>query len=444
MTKIFILGLAAISILTFASCETEAPTEKPQNDAVIEGIPTTATIKLANSPSTMATEAGTAGESKISEATLFVFNNADVLESIVKFEAADLNAKKVTFETTTGAKRLFACINMNAEVGGMQFKTVTTAANPGEITTLDQFKKKQQSMTNLAEITADNNFWMTNLEKQPSQVTVTSAAASNEFSVNVGRACAKVSLQVGAGVSGSGGALSDIVYKVKQNPNKMYLMPVYNGNNYTGDQLLTPYYETANAGTYFDGANITLDPATTPKSTYMTENSNQTILPKKATYLEVSGIWTPDLAHTRDADGKPVQTPLAKGTKFWRIAQYDKIATANDKKLIGYKDAFCYNAMPKAALVGTNQAAVEYPAGKCYYAIYVQDKNAGTDKQLPLRYTIKRNSFFKVVISSISGPGSSSEEGVIPDPDKPVEQTINMSVTISVAEWTIADLNAGI
>lgn len=446
MTKIFILGLAAISMLTFASCETEAPTEKPQNDAVIEGIPTTATIRLTNGPSTMATETGTPEENKISDASLFVFNNADVLESIVAFQTADIAAKKVTFETTTGAKRLFACINMNDKFGAgkIEFKTVTTAANPGEITTLDQFKKTQQAITNFADIAANDNFWMTNLEKQPSQVIVTNVAASNNFTINVGRACAKVSLKVGDGVSGSGGNLSDVTYKVKQNPNTMYLMPVYDGTNYTGNQLLTPYYTTATTGTYIDGASIALNPATTAKSTYMTENSNQTILPTKATYLEITGIWTPDLAHTREANGSAAAAPLAKGDKFWRIAQYDKAATASDKKLIGYKDAFCYKAVPNAALVDANEAAVEYPGGKCFYAIYVQDKNAGTDQQLPLRYTVKRNSFFKVVISSISGPGSSSEEGVIPDPDKPVEQTINMSVTISVADWTIADLNAGI
>lgn len=53
MKKNFILGLAAISMLSFASCETDPAAEKNPADDVVEGIPTTATITLTNAPSTM-------------------------------------------------------------------------------------------------------------------------------------------------------------------------------------------------------------------------------------------------------------------------------------------------------------------------------------------------------------------------------------------------------
>ena len=94
MKKNFILGLAAISMLSFASCETDPAAEKNPADDVVEGIPTTATITLTNAPSTMATENGTPPESDFAEATLYVFNNADVLESIVPFSVEDVDAKK--------------------------------------------------------------------------------------------------------------------------------------------------------------------------------------------------------------------------------------------------------------------------------------------------------------------------------------------------------------
>lgn len=42
----------------------------------------------------MATENGTPPESDFAEATLYVFNNADVLESIVPFSVEDVDAKK--------------------------------------------------------------------------------------------------------------------------------------------------------------------------------------------------------------------------------------------------------------------------------------------------------------------------------------------------------------
>ena len=243
MKKNFILGLAAISMLSFASCETDPAAEKNPADGVVEGIPTTATITLTNAPSTMAdTEEGKPNESKITNATLYVFNNADVLESIVPFEQADVQASKVTFQTTTGAKRLFVCANMNDILAPFDFKTVTTAANPTAVTKLDAFKKTQATIANFTSITTDNKVWMTNLEAQPAQETVT-ANGANKFTVSIGRACAKVRLSLGTGVVGSGGTLDDLKFKTKNNPNTMYLMPVYEGANYTGKQLLTPYYE---------------------------------------------------------------------------------------------------------------------------------------------------------------------------------------------------------
>ena len=65
-------------------------------------------------------------------------------------------------------------------------------------------------------------------------------------------------------------------------------------------------------------------------------------------------------------------------------------------------------------------------------------------KELPLRYTVKRNTLFDVVISSISGPGANDPGGVVPDPTKPVETVVSMEVNITIAPWTIANLSAGI
>lgn len=438
MKKNFILGLAAISMLSFASCETDPAAEKNPADDVVEGIPTTATITLTNAPSTMAdTEAGEPNESQIDNATLYVFNNADVLESIVPFEQADVQAKKVTFQTTTGAKRLFVCANMNDILAPFNFKTVTTAANPTAVTKLDAFKKTQAAIANFTSITADNKFWMTNLEAQPAQETVT-ANGANKFTVSIGRACAKVRLSLGTGVVGSGGTLNNLKFKTKNNPNTMYLMPVYEGANYTGKQLLTPYYGADVKGTYIDGS-AQVSFTTEGGVSYLTENSNATIKAGKASYLEVEGIWTPNQDQIVDENGNHTSTGLTSGT-FWRIAKYDG-DPAGGGKIIGYKP-YCYNAAPKK--IGTNEKAIQYQDGKCYYAIYLQDKNAGSDQELPLRYTVKRNTLFDVVISSISGPGANDPGGVVPDPDQPVETVVSMEVSISIAPWTVANLSAGI
>ena len=136
-----------------------------------------------------------------------------------------------------------------------------------------------------------------------------------------------------------------------------------------------------------------------------------------------------------NADGSKPAT--LTDNNFWRVA------IKSDGVITGYKPG-CYNAVPAADQVGAGNEAVKYTGGKCYYAIFVQDKNAGSDQELALRYTIKRNTLFDVVISSISGPGSNTPGGVIPDPTKPVETVVQMDVTISVANWTVANLSAGI
>lgn len=278
---------------------------------------------------------------------------------------------------------------------------------------------------------------MTNLEAQPAQVTVT-ASGENKFTVSIGRACAKVRLKLGAGVVGSGGTLDNLKFKTKNNPDKMYLMPVYEGANYTGKQLLTPYYEAGTAGSYIDGS-AQVSFSTEDGISYLTENSNATILAGKASYLEVEGIWKPNQDQIVDANGNSSSTGLTSGT-FWRIAKYDGNPESGGK-IIGYKP-YCYNAAPTK--VETNEKAIQYQGGKCYYAIYLQDKNAGSDQELPLRYTVKRNTLFDVVISSISGPGANDPGGVVPDPTKPVETVVSMEVNITIAPWTIANLSAGI
>ena len=433
MKKNFILGLAAISMLSFASCETDPAAEKNPADDVVEGIPTTATITLTNAPSTMATENGTPPESDFAEATLYVFNNADVLESIVPFSVEDVDAKKVTFQTTTGAKRLFVCANMNDILANFNFKTVTTAATPTEGTKLDAFKKTQAAIADFTSITGAGKFWMTNLEAQPAQKTVT-ASGENKFTVTIGRACAKVRLSLGTGVVGSGGTLDNLKFKTKNNPDKMYLMPVYEGANYTGKQLLTPYYGATTQGTYIDGS-AQVSFSTEGGISYLTENSNATILAGKASYLEVEGIWTPNVDQILDKDGNP--GAALTNNDFWRVA------LKSGGVITGYKPG-CYNELPSTGQIGSGNEAIKYTGGKCYYAIYLQDKNAGSDKELPLRYTVKRNTLFDVVISSISGPGANDPGGVVPDPTKPVETVVSMEVNITIAPWTIANLSAGI
>lgn len=91
--------------------------------------------------------------------------------------------------------------------------------------------------------------------------------------------------------------------------------------------------------------------------------------------------------------------------------------------------------------VGANEKVVTYTNGVCYYGIWIADNKITIPS---LKYTVKRNTYFKVSIDDISGPGAGEPGDVTPDPSKPVEETVNMKATIDVQPWTVVEQHAGI
>ena len=91
--------------------------------------------------------------------------------------------------------------------------------------------------------------------------------------------------------------------------------------------------------------------------------------------------------------------------------------------------------------MGTNEKVVTYTDGFCYYGIWIADNKITIPS---LKYTVKRNTYFKVSIDDISGPGAGTPGDVTPDPSKPVEETVNMKATIDVQPWTVVEQHAGI
>ncbi|MCC8153147.1 MAG: hypothetical protein LIP01_02365 [Tannerellaceae bacterium] len=131
------------------------------------------------------------------------------------------------------------------------------------------------------------------------------------------------------------GNLSDISYKIINNPAQMYLMPVIEN-----DVLLTPHYNyTSYPSGYFspwindpDISENTTDspwlPATTRETLirgdelaygYCIENHNQSPLKSTSTMLLIKAIFTPEV--WLNGDGSP-GAPNSDGT-FYRIAQYN-------------------------------------------------------------------------------------------------------------------------
>lgn len=174
---------------------------------------------------------------------------------------------------------------------------------------------------------AANGFWLSNvypvsatdevthpikpMEGEGEEVTM---PADNNITVYIGRVVAKVTPQMRTDAQMIGGTLSDISYRVCNNPKRTYLFSFYSAGT-----LSSPYFaatwEEGTAGTdswteadqskvnpdsYFGHGDVDSgDPSFTAmngtNSQYMTENSPGTSnLRRKGTYLSIKGSWVPD------------------------------------------------------------------------------------------------------------------------------------------------------
>lgn len=435
--KFLAIGIAILSIFSLASCQKEeGGPDKPK-----EGVPTTATFVLSQSaPKTYAnTEEATETEKAVKSATVYVFAER-VLTHIVPFDA---NSVSKTVQLTTGTKQFFACVNMN---------TVLTDKNIVVGMTLDAFKKRlftgmKDQMANAT--SATNGYWMTNTAADAPEETVleatqadVTAGTKNNFTIKVGRVVSKLALTKNTNCEEVGGSLSSIKYQICNVPQSIYLMPVFDGPNYTGKHLVTPFsnstwVESNPSAGQVDANSYFAYPATAANlgtSTFMLENASESVHPMQVSYLLVEGVWTP--------------TGGTVGATFWRVGVYDKTATAADAKLLHYEaPAYSTQAEANTAIAGdTKKKAVEFTSGKCYYRIALQDLSTVPDVAAAdpvVKYTIRRNSSFKVDISKISGPGTANP-GEVVDPDVPVEAESWMKATVTILPWAVVNQDAQI
>ncbi|MCD8031219.1 MAG: Mfa1 family fimbria major subunit [Bacteroides sp.] len=244
---------------------------------------------------------------------------------------------------------------------------------------------------------------------------------TNTVKLTLGRAMAKVAVRNALKTSTQDqlyGTLENMEYKVGHNPKKMYVVQHYHRD--ASDVLITPNYEDdkVDPNAYFgsledyqsaeDGSNT---------YTYCLENANKIPKHGNASVVYIKGKFIPHDQYILDG----TSSDLVNGT-FWRIKNTDP----NDP--IKYTEGF-YANQPSVA---SNQEAVEYKNGICYYTLYLEDEDAIDDK-----YTVKRNSFYKVSITKVSNAGepSDDEEELIPEPETPLDGSGLVEATITLIPW---------
>lgn len=429
MKTVFISMFALAAML--AGCN-NSEDDLGSKHSVAEGIPTTARMVLSQrATNTRATEGANPDESAIKTVTVYVFKNDGILEKAVTFGGADITAGSKVFAITSGVKSIYAAVN----IPPAQLTGITENS-----TSLTAFQKKIVMINATTDATTPvatgDGWWMTNIDAAVSTTllaSVSEADASNDVSnsvtIPVGRATAKVSMELSPTATVIDGAFALTGYKMANNARKNYLMPVIVDGVYT-----TPNYNetTVTAGDYFK------QPSFLSGETYTTENTHANPVFANATTAIIRGVFTP--AAVLAKDGTPSTLP-ASGD-FWRIRKGDYTYTA------GY-----YAELPNQteidAKTGNDAAAiaVKYTGGVCYYRLLVADNSKTTANE---KFTVIRNNFYQITIVNVNGAGSDTEEGIEPgqpgqpDPTDPVEQTTNMKATIQILPWTVIKQNGGI
>ncbi|WP_165042482.1 Mfa1 family fimbria major subunit [Dysgonomonas sp. ZJ709] len=435
--SIYFLMIATTMLISFASCNNDENVDTGGGSIVSNGVATTAKITLTQSqPVTYAptgTEQADPNEKNINTAILLIFDAKQSFEQAVSLDI-DVYASK-TITTTTGTHYFYAIVNETAAI-----TDIVSTYKKGAIS-LNDVKKDVIDIAAIDELTTDDDFLMTSVGTPISKILISASVGEaetegneNNFKIEVGRAVAKVNvyMEPDANTDPSGGVLTAVKYKIHNNPKQMYIVP-----KFEGIQLWAPFYSAENVITtsYFNN----LEYLRTDKSepSYAMENSNEIPKEGNATYISVKGVYEPKVVYNRN---EVISTPAADKT-FYRIW------SAEDNS---WNEKF-FNENPYPLidqLVESGDIVVKYTEGVCYYRLYLADNEEST---VIAKHTVKRNTYFKVTITSVSGVGGSAEGGgneptvpTDPKPENPLASETNIHATIDVMPWSVIEQSGGI
>ncbi|MCD8080370.1 MAG: Mfa1 family fimbria major subunit [Bacteroides sp.] len=384
----------------------------------------------------------TAEEGTVKNLTVYIYDYyTDAIEEVLTF--TDENDTK-TVLITTGPKKFVATSGMSPQF--TQGQTVGVDIN----NTIMNIPDETYFQNN---VTKDFEFWMTSDIVEHTVVSATkeeaeSAGHHNNIAMKLGRAMGKIgvvyneSIVITDGVDPTPnplGSMSGVEYRVKNQPDQMYLFttehssgvwitPYYNRNNnlWLPSHAANYWYQQTWHSTAIDASQNHVEP------TYMMENSNMTARYGNATYVSIKGVFSPTT--WLDNAGNPVTgTPWNPGDDFWRIGYVD----ANGE-VTGFVDNKIYSGEPIASLYASDgtEAPVKYENGEMYYWIYL-DSSLG--QAFPTntadKYSQRRNHYWDVDITKVTGLGWNEEDGGRPEDPNPLDEQAYIHATIEILDW---------
>lgn len=380
-------------------------------------------VRVANSKATGDKISGTEGETKISNATLFIVNvtgSGSTLETTTKLTLTGGVAEKVF--TTPGTKNVYVIVNTTAEIDAINtgiteeaFKTILVSAKSSEIALNNKFV--MVGVTPGVTITAVD---------KPGDLIVPTPVA-----VTVSRVVAKAVV-----------AINENTMKATASSPGEFSAPKFMIGNTTKQRFLTNATSTTPsngevAGTFSNISSYTLEefatnskpilvtvgPLETPHvwnytedySDYSGENINDIALEGNTSFISICLVYKP-------ASSEYIGGGSSEGLTFFTVPQGGNVSHFYRTSTLAKDD-------DKAGADGAN--ILEYTDGKCYYRLNIK----GSDNI----FQVLPNSLYKIDINKINSIGSS-----IPDTgggDKPIEIGKEIEATITVADWNAIEVS---
>lgn len=420
-------------------------------------------------------------ESKIVDAWVFLFNDAQTLESKTLMTVAVDNktATAGPIKTVTGKHYVYIVVNGNTP---FTFSNDTNFPIPVEATStpgmaMSAFLAKTiDAKTSLPK--TDDYFLMTSYAEPTFEAPTAEVPSplANKVKMGLGRAVGKVHMDgtaVLSSIPANTESVTSLAYKVMNNPNTMRAFQQYNMDNLTGTivnvitgdgSTRTFYHRLPNdtpATGYLTGSN------TAKAGAYVPENWNTISTTHNATSLIIQGqVKIAPSIKLRLANGTEGSAHVAgatfyrvwdKQTEKWLPLFFSAIPDADGMKVL--LGAAGQNPDLVTGFISPDKYTMDNTSATDYEFFVAKYTNANAYWRLPLKNdgksAIARNDYFWVTIKTIAEIGASTDsddpddDGVIPgkptDPPTPIDETkVDITAEISVLPWNGIDQEGNI
>jgi hypothetical protein len=429
--KVFAIAAAAL-VMGLSSCTKERGENNAyENEGKATSIKVSLTFPRNETRNTTADPNGTANESQVNTVDIFIYTGAGNFSSHAHLTAADFTQGASTgtadvyeytaaakIPTTTGAKKVFAGINLPANV-----------VNAVKNQPASALASTVQTMSRL-ELAGANNFAMFSVQAVNGTFVEDDNDPANKVTVQCKRLVAKVTVETSATLDTDAvpGTIGNLVFAINNFNTKLFLLQgeaaAHKDPNWVSGGWVAGDFNQAVESDYAPILSRTLiaSPAITDYTPrYAAENTSEDKLKKEITRATVRATFIP---------------------KKIVLGSNGNFATSDNH---GITTAMTFYAVTPSVLEGTyfffnlitaNEFAAEkggsvvtYTDGYCYWDIFL-NKNPMNPVN---RWDVLRNDFYKCVITKISGLGRETPD--IPDPEVTPDIDTDITVDIEILFW---------